>query len=77
MHQSKIITPVRALPKIAPIIQAKRSSRLLLVIARAPSLKIKSVSHRTNLNNRSPYLRITWSFVSAALSLRDIRPASP
>jgi hypothetical protein len=36
----RIITPVRALPKIAPIVQAKQISPVM-VIARAPSLKIK------------------------------------
>jgi hypothetical protein len=48
----RIITPVMALPKIAPIIQAKQISRVLLAIAWAPSLKIKSVIHRISLNNR-------------------------
>jgi hypothetical protein len=35
-----------------PIIQAKQSSRVLLVIVRAPSLKIKNVIDRISLNNR-------------------------
>jgi len=47
--KEKIITPVRALPKIVPIIQAKQISRVPLVIAWTPSLKIKSVIHRTIL----------------------------
>jgi hypothetical protein len=53
----KIITPVRALPKIVPIIQAKQISRVLLVIAWAPSLKIKSVIHRTILYFLATFLR--------------------
>jgi hypothetical protein len=46
----RIITPVMALPKIAPIIQAKQISRVLLAIAWALCLKIKSVIHRIGAN---------------------------
>jgi hypothetical protein len=56
----RIITPVRALPKIAPIIQAKQISRVLLVIAWAPSLKIKSVRHRINSNSRLTSASLTF-----------------
>ena len=45
----RTITAVRALPKKAAIVQAKQLSPVL-VTARAPSLKIKSVFHLTTLD---------------------------
>lgn len=43
----RTITAVRALPKMAPIVQAKQISPVL-VIARAPSPKTKGVFHLTS-----------------------------
>jgi len=45
----RTIIAVRALPKKAAIVQAKQLSPVL-VFARAPSLKIKSVFHLTTLD---------------------------